>query len=698
MTSIANRLRPYIVIFFIALVAWFPIIIPGFSLKNDALNLDLPFKFFISECIHNGVAPIWFNTWASGFPLQSIFGWNIFNPLQLFLCSIFHYNLFTLHIEFLLYVCLAGWGMYFFLERRFPISCKSLIGLACCYMLSGFVVSSAQFLLFMASLAFLPYLFDSFLVLTERPRFKASIRFAVWFYVCLTSIYPPVLLIASYCFSGIAVYLLFVALRASKWNLQDCRVIRLIGCLTLSAFAVLALSTPFLYYTHEVSGQFARGHNISDMNFLHSNYFHPRSLISFVFPILAISQFYPYTDPTMQNAYCGLACILLILPVIRLVIKRGDLIHASYAVGFILCLLFSMDHYLPFRLMLNGLWGFRLFRSASIFRLFSIFFFLAFIAKYFDEALVRYRTLFIGNNRFYRCVVLLLFIGCGCAVGFGIIQLNTIHWKLPTSSLYYALRDQHNWISLSIASQLLLLSALVLSLRRMRPTWLYVVMITDLLLNTLLAMPFQAISSYSQTEIAAMIKPVSGFPINNNISAGNTIFIDRKHNPFFNFNVFRKQVSAEGGYVGPLFLDKTAAIWHYAANRPQVKFVALDIPATAAGQINIIRMMPDCVEFNYKAESGGKARLLQNYFEGWQATINGIPAEIDHADDIGMEVNLPPGQGRVAFRFAKPFLLWSAIFSSMVIALYFLGMLVFSIPTTFAGSRQFQSRSANSFT
>jgi len=73
-----EKISPYLFISIAGVLAFAPVSFMLFGLKNDILTIEYPIKYFISECIHNGEAPVWFNTWALGFPLQSNLTWGCF--------------------------------------------------------------------------------------------------------------------------------------------------------------------------------------------------------------------------------------------------------------------------------------------------------------------------------------------------------------------------------------------------------------------------------------------------------------------------------------------------------------------------------------------------------------------------------------------------------------------------------------------
>src|SRR5262249_8104926 len=114
------------------------------ALKNDIVALEYPINYFISQSVRNGEWPYWFNTWGMGFPLHSNLTWGIFSTPQLLFSSLFDYNIYVLHIEFMFFVLVAGWGMFHLLYKYWIKDQKLAQLLAIAYMLSGFIVGSTQ--------------------------------------------------------------------------------------------------------------------------------------------------------------------------------------------------------------------------------------------------------------------------------------------------------------------------------------------------------------------------------------------------------------------------------------------------------------------------------------------------------------------------------------------------------------------------
>lgn len=67
-----------------------------------------------------------------------------------------------------------------------------------------------------------------------------------------------------------------------------------------------------------------------------------------------------------------------------------------------------------------------------------------------------------------------------------------------------------------------------------------------------------------------------------------------------------------------------------------------------------VRWEPGAREFMVDSESGGRFTLAEQFYPGWQATIDGSPAVIQRWSEAFQAVMVPRGGHRVAFRF-RPF-------------------------------------------
>jgi hypothetical protein len=75
-------------------------------------------------------------------------------------------------------------------------------------------------------------------------------------------------------------------------------------------------------------------------------------------------------------------------------------------------------------------------------------------------------------------------------------------------------------------------------------------------------------------------------------------------------------------------------------------------PPKAVGEVKILGYAPAEVRLEVAAEGSGYVLLTDAMYPGWQATVDGQPAEIRRADCFFRAVAVSAGRHEVAFRYA----------------------------------------------
>ena len=675
--TVLQRSRPYVLLILIAVLAYLPVSFMIFSLKNDILALEFPIKYFISECLHNGIQPFWFNTWSMGFPLESIITWSIFSPLQFLWGVLFHYSLYTLHAEFIFYVSLCGCSFYYLLNRHILNDRKLSFLLSVCYMLSGFTVSSSQWLLYISAAAFLPLIVSLMLSLLKRPSIKTSALFTCFFYCMITGIYVAFSIIICYILIGIVLF--YVAYRLQKKQPLKQLVVYLIFTIGLCTILLL----PALLSSLHVLNQIQRGDPIiSDVKFFSSNYFHPIGLSSLLFPLSSVRLHAPNTESLMLDCYMGLFPILLIPIWIknRKGITKIELLIIAVSVFF---LLISFGTLTPLRSWLNMLPGFSYFRNAALFRIFFIFFFLLFISlrikaiqwnEVFDLQGYRKPILFIAVGLFILAFLVLLFHTNG------INNLTSSNWKDSITNLKHSQTYFFNGLL-----QLFLLLIIILSFVRNRRRLFEVTIIADLIFNTLICTPFFTVSSYTVKQVEQFIDRTKGFPIQKEYVSEVPVTIQKGSAIWYNTNVFKKQVSSADSYWGPLVLKS-----HQTSVGDTILFnhQVLFSPQLDSSELKVSILEPNHIRAIILKEKAGDIILQQNYSEGWKAFKDHHSIPIDTSIKSQMKIHIT-SPGTIDFFYHKASLLITAIIIDVLILLTILIVFIIKLRRLHKGSLLF---------
>jgi hypothetical protein len=670
-----RKLQPYFFIALTGMLAFAPVSFFIRSLKNDIIAIEYPVKFFISESIRNGEIPLWFNTWALGFPLQSSLTWGIFSTPQIFFSSLFNYNLYVLHIEFMFYVLVAGWGMYYLLKKHFVSDDRIALLLACSYMLSGFVTGSSQWLLYITAASFAPLVLHALLGLLKKPSYRYALMFAIFYFLMFTSVYQAFNIISTYCIIGVIVYWIIKAVRNRE------KLKKLLWFTGITVLLTFLFCAPCLYFTLEVLQYIERGDAISEkINFFNSNYLHPSALSSLLLPLSSTKLSFPGTEGTMMNSYMGLF-VLTLLPLAFIhavkVKNTGILILAAASILF---LLVSFGGILPFRNMLNVLPGMAYFRNPGIFRFYFILFVILAAAMYLQnrklEDLFNFKI--NGNSVLLKWTLVLLmgtFLTClllnaGAA---RIIFSSSVENTIKSISV-------SGTVFINSCLQFILVSVLLVLIRKNKFLFLPYVFAADLILNTLLCTPFFTVSSYSIAGTNKNFTVVKGFPVQSPApSAVPASFTDVKNNSWYNINVFRKEVSTDKSYWGPLHLRHFSERLHDSALSNQIKGKALlfihEQESNEADKIKIIIQKPSCITAEISISDEKEVILQQNYFPGWRAFYNKQEIPVFEKYHSFIAVKLPKRDGILEIRFEKRNAVYAAVILHLVVILFFIFLL-----------------------
>lgn len=656
--------RPYLILAVSGLLAFAPVSFMLFALKNDIVALEYPINQFMSQCIRHGEFPAWFNTWDMGFPLQSNLTWGIFSSPQLFFNTLFEYNIYTLHLEFIFFVLLSGWSMFYLLHRKLQKDEQLSLLLALCYMLSGFMVGSTQWLLYITAAAFVPMMAASLLSLLRQPSFRTALQAAVIYLLMFTSVYAAFNIISTY---GI---LLFMGIWIWQRRKEPGKLKKLFPYLLLTLLFTALLCGPVIYFSMELLGQLDRGTALSsDSNFFNSNYLHPAAVSSMLFPFSSTGMRYANTEGTMLNTYCGLFMILVLpLALYQMFIRKNRVQYLLLAAALLLLLL-SFGNYTPLREAINVLPGFSYFRNPAIFRYFFIFTMILFISSSLGGQ--KTEDLLDDIRTKYMLLILLLISALAAILNAGSFG------KSGFSHISAVLKGISFSQSLFIAAllQFFLLALLYFFIRKKNRKPALFILVADLVINTLICTPYFSVSHYSPAAVSKIMAVQKGFPVQEkNPGMVPATFTDPGGNTWQNINVFSKEVSANASYKGPLVLKREGE-----PNRMETKPLVFAEKDSASTNIRVLSQKPGSVKVMVNTDSENNICFLQNYFRGWKATVDGVETDFSRRDRPGISVAVPAGQHEIIFSYRRMDLQIACWFIHLVVLIFFLMKIIFII-------------------
>jgi len=654
-----KKIRPYLFISLCGLLAFAPVSFMIRALKNDIVALEYPINHFISQSIRHGQVPAWFNTWGMGFPLESNLTWGIFSTPQVVFSSVFNYDIYALHIEFMFFILLAGWSMFYLLKRFFKTDETISVLLSIAWMLSGFMVGSTQWMLYVSAAAFIPLFIISLLSLLENPSWRRSLQAAISFTMMFTSVYAAFNIITVY---STVVFLLLYFLRKQE---DKKLLLKRLKFLLVAAIIIGVFCLPCLYLTFKLLQNISRGQGITGTAFFDSNYLHPGALSSMLFPFSSVRMQYPNTEGTMLNTYAGILVLislpLTILTAIRQKNKRSWIFFAAA----ILFLLTAFGSFTPIRNALNFLPGFSYFRNPALFRLYFLLMLILFLANIL-------RSFSFQDLLTDKSTRIALFVLSG-------ISLFGIGWKFQSANtisgndLSSFIKDLRYEAALFISAilQTVLMGTLLLAVYFKKLKLAKWVIAGDLILNTLICTPFFSVSSYTLPEVNNIL-------INDpryqqiNPTAVTATYKDPKGNEWHNINVFNNLISAYDSYKGPLVLKNSISgtkevMWK------SIVFARDD----SAADITIVKLTPNHVRVKAILNKQTPISLLQNYYPGWRAYINDKRSPIifcfgakgQTTPTLGVSTLASKGEWIIDFKYRhNGFWIWALIVHLIIIS------------------------------
>ena len=282
-----------------ALVHW-PVTFFSFSLQHDVINVLLPWRFFGSEALQEGIFPLWNPYQQCGYPFYADLQYPIWYPEFFFLGSFIRYSPLTLHLLFILYTALAGWGM-FKLASTIGISRSFSLLAGSCFMFSGLITGHAQSLVTVLGMTWLPWVLNYFMRTLHDPfQLRTWLLLMLSTFLMLTGGYQAISFMLFYILLILLLFHSFLAIRqgAYKWLrwliLGNASV--LAGLVILCAGMFLSLFQVFPYLDRldglslEASQRFI---------------FHPADLISMLLPHSSIKDVHESTGISLTNLFFG---------------------------------------------------------------------------------------------------------------------------------------------------------------------------------------------------------------------------------------------------------------------------------------------------------------------------------------------------------------------------------------------------------
>lgn len=333
MKKIASLLyrHPFWLLLLFLLIAYFPVLLPFFHLKNDILTQNLPTRFVFGESLYSGYEPFWNPFLHYGNPQYGDMNNGFWNPVQWLIGGTVGYNIYTITFEELFYILIGGFGIYKVSREFFNKDVALVTGMA--YMCCGYITGHLQYLCWITATGYFPYVLLYFTRVNKNPIVKNFLLGGISVFLFVASSHPGLIIGSAYFF----LFTLVVIYINRKSFLQHLyhRRFWLINLLFFLFSCILSIVV--IVSNLDILPEISRGGRVS----LEQALWAPttiRSYISTLLPLPVHKSGFFQTDIGMRNVYIGLAHFIGILIFLRTFNRR---IFLSFIIPLLFFILLS---------------------------------------------------------------------------------------------------------------------------------------------------------------------------------------------------------------------------------------------------------------------------------------------------------------------------------------------------------------------
>jgi hypothetical protein len=647
------------------------------TMKWDIMDQFFPCRYFISECLNHRIFPLWCPYINFGYPFAADPQSGFFYPATWIISILSGYDVYAISTEYIIHIMIAGIA-FFSLLNGFKLSRVTSVVFAIVYCLSGIFISNAQHLTWIVSMAWMPLILLSFRNIFEKPHYVEAIKLALFFYLGLTGGYPGLFIILVYFFLFYTGFRFVLAISTSNWFfLKNAFLL-----FSLAAILAVLLCSGYLYSFIESLPYIARGKPIS---LIEANNFplSPRAIISLFFPFATTCSSYSLgTDISMANVYSG----FLLVPFLTIAFLKFRLenFEKGLLVFAVVCLMAALGKYFIVRsIIYKVLPGMDMIRHASIFRVFVVFTAVFFSAKGFNWLLNAVRkNEFIKTIQKGSIVYFVLLLTAFVSFLYG----NGFHFPFTFSSLSIAefntTQNVQSHILAQLAIQLFFLSLLIIcfylkaiSVRNKGIIFCGIILL-DILIAVQLNLPATVISNVKPAVLQAKLNTMpKDFPVPTLIAEEQfTHFSDGSTLPiWYNISFFTK-IPAKDGFNS--FYLQGVDDFYNSANASNVLKKSVVSFSDSAVKFQIEKFNPGEVVVSYQAGKNSELMLLQSFYKGWKAVVDGKEVVIYKGENNFISFNAEQGNHQVKFVYDKPVVRFMFFFS-LILLLFLIGIIAF---------------------
>lgn len=258
-------------------------------------------KFVMSEALHSNQLPLWNPYISFGLPFYGDMSSSYWSPITWLIAATIGYNPYTLTIEVLIYLLVSGFGMHC-LSGCFTNSRYIRLIAAISYMCNGYIVGHLQHINWLSGAAFLPWCLWAVEKLHKDRSLRSLLLSALFFYILISSSHPGITIGAIYFFGAY-----FITKLASDFKKNGkAAVVKTTKLYLLFALFTVLLSCGLIAGYSDIMPYFDRNKAVDIALSLNQNT-NLKSWISVLLPLAtAGTDNFFQNDPAFRNIYFGL--------------------------------------------------------------------------------------------------------------------------------------------------------------------------------------------------------------------------------------------------------------------------------------------------------------------------------------------------------------------------------------------------------
>ena len=645
---------PFTIFILFLLVAYLPVFLPYFHLKNDVLTQNLPTRFVFGESLHAGFTPFWNPYLHFGNPQYGDMNNGFWNPIQWLIGATFGYNIYTITFEEMFYILIGGIGMYKVCKEFFNKDVALLTGLT--YMCCGFMAGRLQYFCWITGAGFFPWVLLYFIRTNKNAIAKNFVAGAVSVFLFVSSTHPGLIIGAAYFFVFFIALIYFHRKGILKslyqkhfWWINFCFL--LLSCL---------LSVVVIFSNLEVLQYISRGAKVSMTETLMA----PTSLQSYVsmlFPLPVHKSNFFHTDIAMRNMYIGIAHLLGIVYILKTTSLKKITAFGLPLLFFILLSAgsyFKMFawHFLPYLgfVRLNGEFSYfviiilLLYGSAGIQKL---------LHQNFNWSKKGLTFLL------YLCIELsllsiVLLIGTKNSILFSAINISSFK-----TGLKELINATSFWDLLLLQSIILLVVILLLKKFIVSKTKVLFILLVNLTITTWLVLPFTGLGMMSKKEVQQVINKIpKGIQRQPLVAINDADYIQPKESSQFQLIAsYSKKIGSKIPDQYPVQLRTNqqmindTALYHFIKNQSYL-FLSEDTALMTSTNFDHQHLQVQTagagfIKCTIHNDQYKWLTLLQNNYKYWKVKIDNKPVAHFTGFKTFISVPVPAGEHVVEFSF-----------------------------------------------